>query len=417
MRGGRRTLLDYVVVLVKWRRLIIRNFLLVCFVMAIISLLLTKWYTAKTAIMPPEEQGTGLSLPAGLSDLPLSSLGLPSLTLPSVMYVAILESRTVSESVITELDLIEVYETDHMEEAVETLQKRIAIDITEEGVVSLTATARSPQLAADIANRFVSELDERNKELNVAQARNKRLFIEERLAKNMTDLRSAEESLREFQEEHKAISLTEQTIAAIEGAAQLIGEMQALEIERDVLLTSMTPTNPAVMKIESTIEAIKKQLHRMDHGDGIDELPADGVSEEMKFYVPLSEVPQVGLRLARRLRELKVQETIFQLLTQQYEQAKIQEAKDTPTVQILDAAVPPMRKSKPQRALLVLTAGILSIIFTLIFIFSTETYQNIKVNRSTDFEKIEAIRKTIRADLCRIPLIGKKLRRSKGDPV
>ncbi|MFQ6093230.1 MAG: Wzz/FepE/Etk N-terminal domain-containing protein, partial [bacterium] len=156
---------DYLHVLVKWRKLIVLNFLAVSLLAAGISLILPKWYTATTTILPPEEQTSGIGLPSMLANLPLGGLGIPGVTTPAAIYVAILESRTVREGVIKNLDLMEIYKSKNIEEAVRTLGERTDIEISEEGVVQLKATARTPQRAADIANAHIEELDRKNTEL------------------------------------------------------------------------------------------------------------------------------------------------------------------------------------------------------------------------------------------------------------
>ncbi|MFQ6115062.1 MAG: GumC family protein [bacterium] len=395
---------DYLHVLVKWRKLIVLNFLAVSLLAAGISLILPKWYTATTTILPPEEQTSGIGLPSMLANLPLGGLGIPGVTTPAAIYVAILESRTVREGVIKNLDLMEIYKSKNIEEAVRTLGERTDIEISEEGVVQLKATARTPQRAADIANAHIEELDRKNTELNVAQARNNRIFIEERLAKNRGALEKAEEDLRQFQEKYKAISLPEQTAAAIEAAATVIGEMRTLEVKRDVMLATMKPTNPNVIQIQTQIDALQKQLDRMEfgYGEGLEGSASEETHNQREIYVPFSEVPTVGLELARLTRELKIQEVIFELLTQQYEQAKIQEAKDTPTVQVLDSAVPPERRSRPKRKAIVIVAGIFSLFVSTFCAFLKEYLDRLNRTKSADYQTLKSVSQAIKNDFYKL---------------
>lgn len=382
---------DYLHIVIKWRRFILINFFIVCILAAGISLILPKSYTATTTILPSEEQTLGIGLPSMLASLPIGSGMIPGLSTPGALYVAILESRTVKERVVTKLNLMEVYQSKNMEEAVEKLDKNTDIEVSVEGVVALKAMARRPQRAAAIANAYVEELDKKNTELSVAQARHNRLFIEERLNDNKKALRQAEDNYRHFQEKYKAIALPEQTKAAIEAAAKMLGEMQALEVQLDVLLSTMKPTNPKVVQIQKQITALQKQLNRMEYGseNDLEETVVDQEEPNKGLYVPFSKIPNIGLELLRLTRELKIQETIFELLTQQYEQAKIQEAKDTPTVQILDSAIPPFRKSKPRRMIFVFLMGLLALFFSLLFAFSTE-YMN-RIQKSTGEKDRKAI--------------------------
>ncbi len=398
------TLLDYAHVLVRWRKTIVINFLIVCILAAVLSFILPKWYTATTSILPPEEEGLGLGLSSMLSSLPVSGLGgLAGMTTPGAIYVAILESRTVREGVVRTLDLMKDFRSKNMEEAIGKLSKRTNIDLSEEGIVTLKVTARTPQQAAQIANTYIAELNKKNTDLSVAQARNNRIFVEGRLSENEEDLHKAEEDLRRFQEQHKAISLPEQTAAAIEAAALVMGEMQTLEVQRDVLLTTMRPTNPQVFQVQVQIDALRRQLNRMEFGTEnaatID--TSRGAVRNKEFYVPFSRVPEVGLELARLMREVKIQEVIFELLTQQYEQAKLQEAKDTPTVQVLDSAVPPVKKSRPNRKAIVLMAGALSLVSSIFLAFFAEYARRLKTDSRTS-ATAEGILSALRHDGRRI---------------
>ena len=394
---------DYIHVLVKWRKFILLNFFGVCILAIGLSFILPKWYTATTTILPPEEQSIGLGLPSMLANLPLGEVGIPGLTTPGAMYVAILESRTVGEGVIRKIGLVDIYKSKNMEEALKKLHRKTDIEISDEGVVELRATARTPQRAADIANTYVVELDRKNKELSVTQARNNRVFIDERLTENKGSLRKAEENLRQFQEKHKAIALPEQTAAAIEAAATVMGEMQVLEVKRDVMLATMKPTNPNVVQITTEINALQKQLNRMELGTdkSLEATDSEGLDQSKELYVPFSEVPAVGMELARLMRELKIQEVVFELLTSQYEQAKIQEAKDTPTVQILDTAVPPVKRSRPQRRIIVIVAAFLSLIFSVSYAFLSEYILRLKSDPKVSPKAISTL-DIIHKDLQRI---------------
>ena len=398
------SIFDYIHILVKWRKFILLNFVIVCICAAGISLILPKWYTAKTTILPPEEQSLGLGLPSMLTNLPLGGFGIPGVTTPGAIYVAILESRTVREEVIKECNLIETYKSKNMEEAVEKLQERTDIEITEEGVVELKATARTPQRAADIANTYVEELDKKNTELSIGQARNNRIFLEERLAENKDALSNAEEELRHFQEKYKAISLPEQTAAAIEAAAEVTGEIRILEVQRDVMLATMKPTNPKIVQVQTKIDALQKQLDRMEFGvkGNVEPSVSEDTNRQREIYVPFSEVPTVGLELARLMRELKIQEVIFELLTQQYEQAKIQEAKDTPTVQVIDEAVKPIKRTKPKRAFFVMFWGAISLFVSIFIVFMGEYVANLKNTSPDKYAKIATTYNVLKDDLKRL---------------
>jgi uncharacterized protein involved in exopolysaccharide biosynthesis len=400
---------DYFAVLVKWRRLITINFLVVCLIAVAASFILPKWYTAKATLLPPEDSSRSSAIASLLTNLPLSGLTLPGASSSADLFVAILGSRTVAEGVIGALDLMEVYEARNTEQAVETLHNHSSIGITKEGVITIEVEEKDPRLAASIANTYIEELDRVNQETSVSQAKNKRLFVEGRLQKAQTDLAAAENALRWFQEKNKAISLPDQISVAIEQVALLKAEQVALEIELGVLLKSAGAAHPQARLLRTKITEIQKQLDEIEFGSspGMDTV-STGDPGETGYHVPFAKVPAVGLELARLMRDLKIQEAIFELLMQQYEQAKIEEAKDTPTVQILDAAAPPVRKSKPNRKLFVLFMGFLSLFFSIGYAFFMEYLRKLETTRMDEYRKIVGLFHVLRGDARRLLQRGKR---------
>jgi len=382
---------DYLMVLAKWRRMIGLNFIGVCLLVVLISLFLPKWYTATTSILPPQGEGGGLSLPSGLGTLASLSggLSLPGASTPSDVFAAILKSRSVAEMVIKKNGLLKVYRTKDLQEAMKTLHSHTDVDVSPEGIIRIKVTEKDPRLAARVANSLVKALDGVNREKSTSRAKSARIFIEERLDSTRAELQRAEERLKRFQEVHKAISLSDQTKAAIEKAADLRAEKALLEIQLGVLRQSMGNNHPQVQRLRTQINEYDKQLRKMEFGSGEDD-----------FLLPFSQVPLFALELARSTRDLKVEEEIFELLTQQYEQAKIQEKRDTPTVQVLDEAIPPTQKSKPKRTVLVGLAGLLSLFVGIFLAFGLEYME--RVRSSEDSQKISRISSLLRADYLRL---------------
>lgn len=391
MKEKEVNLWDYLMVLAKWRRMIGLNFIGVCLLVVLISLFLPKWYTATTSILPPQGEGGGLSLPSGLATLASLSggLSLPGTATPSDVFAAILKSRSVAERVIRVNGLMKVYKVKDLQEAMRTLHNHSNIDVSPEGIIRIEVTEKDPSLAARVANSLVEALDGVNREKSTSRAKSARIFIEKRLDSTKAELKRAEERLRRFQEVHKAISLSDQTKAAIEKAADLRAEKAVLEIKLGVLCQSMGGTHPQVQRLRTQINEYDKQLRKMEFGGGEDD-----------FLLPFSQVPSFALELARLARDLKVEEEIFEFLTQQYEQAKIQEKRDTPTVQVLDEAIPPTQKSKPKRTVLVGLAGLLSLFVGVFLAFGLEYME--RVSSSAESQKISRISSLLREDYLRL---------------
>jgi len=391
MKEKEVNLWDYLMVLAKWRRMIGLNFIGVCLLMVLISLFLPKWYTATTSIFPPQGEGGELSLPSGLATLASLSggLSLPGTATPSDVFAAILKSRSVAERVIRVNGLMKVYKAKDLQEAMRTLHSHSNIDVSPEGIIRIEVTEKDPSLAARVANSLVEALDGVNREKSTSRAKSARIFIEKRLDSTKAELKRAEERLRRFQEVHKAISLSDQTKAAIEKAADLRAEKAVLEIKLGVLRQSMGRTHPQVQRLRTQINEYDKQLRKMEFGGGEDD-----------FLLAFSQVPSFALELARLARDLKVEEEIFEFLTQQYEQAKIQEKRDTPTVQVLDEAIPPTQKSKPKRTVLVGLAGLLSLFVGVFLAFGLEYME--RVSSSEESQKISRISSLLREDYLRL---------------
>ncbi len=399
---------DYFALLVKWRKLIVVNFVVICVLAIILSFILPKWYRAETTLLPPVDQSTSaFGLASMLGDLPFGDLGITGMGAPAELFKAILESRTVAQAVIEKWDLMEVYKKEKLEATIQTLWDHTRTQITDEGLITISVEERNPQLAASIANSYVEELDRVNQMSSASQAKSTRIFIEGRLKQTRENLSNAEEALRHFQEENKTVSLTDQTAAVIQSAAELKANQIALEVEKGVLSKTLSIAHPQIVRLQSEIDELQKQLDQITLGD-LDRSQNGGESQprgEGDFNIPLAEVPSVGLHLARLIREVKIQEAIFELLTQQCEQAKIQEAKDTPTVQVLDRAVPPKLRSKPIRRKIVIFGGGLSIFLSFIFIGWVEYINGLREHRQEEYTKLQNLFLELKTDM--LPFLKK----------
>ena len=385
-------LLDYLLVIVKRWKTIVRNVIITVFAVAVISFLLPKSYTARTTILPPDEtNSTGLL--SAFSNSPLSNMLLTETSTTSDLFVEILKSRSVLDGVLQDkyvvpkgkkdkedldsLTLLEIFDLEGLEKARKKLFKNISITASQEGIVQIDVELHNPQLAADVANSFVNHLDETNKKKTSSKAKNSRIYIENQLKLTGDKLAAASKKLAVFQEKYKAVSLEEQTKAAIEEAGVIKGNIIAKEVEMGVAEQMMKPDNVIIIKLKKEVEELQKQYNYLQYGND------ESLENKKEFYIPFADVPSVGLELANLLRDVKVQETVWQLLNQQFYQAKIQEARDTPTIQVLDEAVPPEMRSKPKRKLLIIIGGFLALLFSIFFVFTAEFLERLKTDKSS----------------------------------
>lgn len=369
IRGNELNLLDYLVVLARHWRMIAKvcgvTFVLTCG----LSLLLPNIYTATCRILPPQEDGGGLSGMLG------SMGGLASLAGISVggssgdLYVGMLKSRTIADAIIDRFGLMEVYDQEHRTKTHAALMKNVRVSLgKKDGIITVEVEDERAGRAAEMANGFVEELKKLNVMFNLNNAGRQRDFLEKRLSIVKADLAKAEDDLQLFQTENKAIKIDAQASAIIEAIAQLKGELASKEVELGVLLSSQTEQNPQVRALREGIVQINEQIGKLASSEAGKQVTGD-------IFIGTSAVPGLGVQYARKLREFKVQETLYELLTQQYEIAKIEEAKKTSTIQVLDEAVAPDKKSKPKRSLIVIMTTFVSGLIALFWAFIREYRQ------------------------------------------
>jgi tyrosine-protein kinase Etk/Wzc len=378
------TLLDYWNVLWKRRRLLSGLFTVAVTAALIISLLLPKIYESTATLLPQLESnemgGLGALLSASGAGSAAQSLGISLPGAPATpvdLFVAMLKSRIMADAAIKQFNLMALYETKTLEDARRHLQEDTRISVTKEKVIKVTVEGTSAQLAADLANFYVSQLDHLNRNLNVSKAGQNRRFIEQRLTETKVGLVKAEEDLRDFQMKNKTVAVEAQSKAMIEAAAHLQAQIAAQEVQLQVMSTYLSTDNPQLMPLRSSLQELRKQLYMMESGKG-----GKGMLPGDRLHPAMITVPLLALDYGRLMRELKVQETLYTLLTSQYEQAKLVEARDTPTVQVLDQAVPAEKKSKPSIRLNMMIAGFLSLFIGMFLAFFLEYLERIRMRQA-----------------------------------
>jgi uncharacterized protein involved in exopolysaccharide biosynthesis len=378
-------LIDLFLVLLKGKKMILWIVFAAILISIIVSLILPKMYTATARILPPQESNSGLSgllsqTGGALGGLASSFIGGES---SADLYVGILESRSVADVLIKKFELKELYDKEYLEDVYRKLNKRTAIQVSRKTqIIDVAVEDRDPQRAADMANTFVDALDRINRMVNITEGQRKRVFLESRLQKVKEDLLSAESDLKVFQEKYKLISISDQARAAIDGAAKIKGEIILAETELEVLKQFGTERQNEAVMLKSKIAELKKQLTKMERGE-----PGKGASgksnmkeENHDLYIPFSELPELGMQLTRLMREAKIQEEVFKLITTQHELAKIEEAKDVLTIQVLDRAVPPDKKSSPKRSLIVILSTLIAFFLSVFLAFFLEYISHLKTD-------------------------------------
>lgn len=303
-------------------------------------------------------------------------LGLPAMpTTPTDVFVSILKSRVMADDVITKFNLMDRYRENTMVETRKELEDHLRITVTKEKVIKVAVEDNDPHIAADMANFYVANLDRLNRTVTVSKAGQNRAFIERRLGETVESMAKAEEALRDFQAKNKTVAVEAQAKVMIEASAILQGQITAQEVQLQVMGSYLSPNNPDLARIRSNVEELKKQLAIMGSGkDG------KGLVLGDRLHPAMTNVPDLALQFGRLFRQVKVQETLFTLLTSQHEQAKIAEARDTPTVQVLDTAVPADKRSRPRLLLNLAVAGLLSLMIGTFLAFFLDYRDRVRQN-------------------------------------
>lgn len=364
-------LLDYWRVLVKRKRLIFGCVGGAAVASVIVSLLMTKIYAATTTLMPPRPDTGIIGMMGAEQQIGASAMsGFLGMGSPSDLWVAVLNSRSVQDAIIERFDLMTRFETETMDDTRKAFVGMVAISKSKKDeTISITVEDESPLQAAILANAIVEELDKVNKRVIMTSGGRMRAFIEGRLKEEKEALARAEEEVRRFQETNGAVQLDEQSRALIGAMGEMRGTLMAREVELQSLLSYASPNNPQVELLRAQIAELKANLKTLEEGERGRAVASNRV------FIAGARLPDLALQYARLLRDAKARDTVYALLTQQYEMARIQEAKDTPTVQVLDVAVPPDRRSRPKRTMIVLlstfSAGFFSL-FLALFLESLE---------------------------------------------
>jgi capsule polysaccharide export protein KpsE/RkpR len=347
----------------------------------LIAFLIPRRFESTVSIMPPRDAmgDSSMMLAAmagkaspGLSAMAGNILGAKS---TGALFVDLMRSRTVQDQIVDKFDLQRVYWTRYEQDARKQLDARTEIaEDRKSGVISLTVSDGSPQRARDLAQGYVESLDRLVSQVSTSSARRERMFIEQRLAAVKSDLEDAEKQFSVFASKNSALDIKEQTRAMVESAAVLQGQMIAAQSELQSLEQIYTENNVRVRALRARANELKRQLEQLGGSD--QSLVGDATSSN-ELYPSIRKLPLLGVQWADLYRRMKVQETVYDLLTQQYELARIQEAKEIPTVNVIDPANLPERKSYPPRLLIIVTLTTLALAIAAICVIGSARWQEI----------------------------------------
>jgi uncharacterized protein involved in exopolysaccharide biosynthesis len=298
---------------------------------AVIAFVWPPTYKAQATLLPPTEEDTGFSTASIFRGLNLPGVKIPSRAGPEDVTVSILKSRRLAGILANRFHLAEVYHVKSQEMAILRLQKRSEFKVDESGSVSITVKDRTPQRAADLANAYTEELDRFNRDFRMTKGRRVRMFVEQRMAETRDTLATAQKALEAYGEKHGTVALSPEQMSTVESAASLFARQSVLQTRLGIVREYASESSEEVRQVRDELDQLNRQISRL---------------------------PSISMDVATLLREVKVQEQVFVLLSAQYEEARITEARDVPTVEVLDPATPPGTRSWPRRGLLI-AAGLL----------------------------------------------------------
>jgi uncharacterized protein involved in exopolysaccharide biosynthesis len=351
----------------KQRKLLAKFALCGAIVTALIAILIPSRYAATTRLMPPDPPaGAGMAVLAGIAGKMGATLGalggdLFGMNTSADLFAGVLQSRTVQNDLVAKYDLRRWYKVKRLIDARKELARQtdIAID-RKSGILSIAVTDHDPKRATALAEEYVAELNNVVTQLNTSSAHRERVFLEERLQEVKRELESSEKDFSQFASKNGAIDIKEQGKAMVEAAAILEGQLIAAQTEMQGLRQIFTDQNIRVKTMQARIDELRRQLMKMG---GKSELQGSAApqSQEDELYPSIRKLPLLGVTYADLYRRMKVEETVFETLTQQYEIAKVQEAKEVPSVKVLDPAEVPEKKVFPPRTLLTLLGALLAL--------------------------------------------------------
>lgn len=373
--------LEWLWLLWERRRFLFRATIWGLLVSTVIAFLLPKYYDSTTRLMPPDNQSTsGMAMMAAMAGMGNSGLGslagdLLGMKSSGALFVDILAGRTVQNGIITRFDLRKVYHHKYWEDTRKELARNTGIsEDRKSGVITITVTDRDPHRAAQIAQAYVEELDKLVAQVSTSSARRERIFIEQRLQTVKHDLDAASQQFSEYASKNTTIDISAQGKAMVEAAAKLEGELIAAQSELEGLEQIYTASNVRVRSLQARVDELKQQLNKFG---GLDSNPQSSDPNSQPQFPTIRQLPLLGVRWADLYRETKIQEKVYELLTQQYELAKIQEAKEIPTVKILDVPNVPERKSSPHRLFLMVLGTMLTLSIAIVWLLAQVTWEEV----------------------------------------
>ncbi len=357
-------LIDYAVVLMTWRKILfwIVGVSMVTTVI-LFFLVLPRWYKSTATIMPPKQRSQFNLSSLIRSVAPLGGLGLTKASDEMYNYIAILKSRSCLEEIVRRFDLVKRYGDKNVQQATKELMDNVDFELAQDDMVlDITAYDTDSLVAAQMANAFVEVLNTQYLALMTREAKSNREFLERRYDQNVADLTRAEEQLRDFEKKYGAFSVPDQVKAAVQAAASLKSQLMMQEVQYGILKRTVGSNDAQLEATRLEMTELDKKLRQMQFG-------GDTLGSKPSIFPSFEKAPELAMLFIRYFREVEIQQKLMEVLFPLVEQARIEEQRDTPTILVVDRAVPYYKPDKPKRLLILLLVFLSSIIVSGVVVF------------------------------------------------
>lgn len=384
MKSADYTIIDGIrAVLIHWKMVVFLP--IIAGIIAVgIGFLMPKWYRAEAQVMPPYSTGAT----SGLSGLLGGIIGiggegtftLPMMITPVDLWAAMVKSPGIADSIIKKFHLMERYRSKNLILTRKRYVNNLYTDIGGEGILTIGYEDKDPKFSADVTNEIVRLLDDVLQRVHTTSASRTREFLEGRLTECENDLKAAEDSLSAFQNANRAISLESQAKVAVENTAQLYAQLSMIDVQIGVLRHSGAQFTPEIAQLEAQAREYRRKIKQLEQK-----------GNELMLGIPIKNYPDLILQYARLYRDLKIQEIVYEMLRQQYEQARIEEQRNTRTLHILSRAIPPDRKIRPKKALMGIGATFSVGVIVILWALWRGYMEKLKITSPEEYRKISDI--------------------------
>jgi len=366
------TLEHYIRIIRRWWRTALSIVASILLITLIFIFTTDDVFVAKATLLPQLDS----SKPGAVSKIPsrMELFGFsPGMATPADVVLSLLESRMVAEGVVDALGLVSAWgvegEPDRIQKStVSRLQKQTRVVMDERGLISVRVEDTDRERVAAIVNSYIDELDRANRELSTSSAAYTREFIDIRLNETRERLLDVQAQLQAFQVRHGALDMAEQIKTTVEVVARLQGELETLRAKREALIQFRSPGSAEIGATDVEIAALEARVNALTAANA----DTSAIPRAEGVLLPLGEVPALSAEYTRMKYALEIQAEVYAMLSQQYEQAKIDAARTLPTIQVLDRGVPPIYRTRPRPKLYMAVGLVLGLALALVAVLGLD---------------------------------------------